>query len=140
MRIAILPGLGEPRSDINTYMRPFSGKGALRLFTLILVCATLVKSQTVVGHAATRTVAAESPAAKRGGLIFHKRCTTCHNKQPDDMSPFGPPNLYQVFRHKTISVAQATQIIHHGKGPMPAFGTSITDSQIRDVIAYLSTH
>ncbi len=140
MSITTPPGLVEPRLDINTYMRPFFRKGALRLFTFALVCASVVKSQTVVGHAATRTGEAESPAAQRGSLIFHHRCTTCHNKQPDDMSPFGPPNLYQVFRHKTISAAQATQIIHHGKGPMPAFGTSITNTQIRDVIAYLSTH
>lgn len=140
MRIGILPGLVVSHLDRNTYMRSFFTKGTLRLFTLVLVCATIGKCQTVVGHAATRTVTAENPAAKRGALIFHQRCERCHNKQPDDATPFGPPNLYQVFRHKTISVAQATQIIHHGKGPMPAFGTSITNTQIRDVIAYLSAH
>ncbi len=138
MCIGIQPSVVQPRFNMNTCVRQFLDKGALRLFAVVLVCATVLKYECVVGHAATRAAAAP-PAAKRGAMIFHQRCTTCHNKQPDDTTPFGPPNLYQVFRHKTISFAQATQIIHHGNGPMPAFGASITNSQIRDVIAYLST-
>lgn len=108
----------------------------LRLMTGLLAGTSI----TVFAAVAAAAPTAQSPAIKRGDALFHQRCAVCHNKQPNDNTPFGPPNLYQVFRKKVLTVAQATQIVHHGKGPMPAFGSAITDGQIRDVVAYLSAH
>jgi mono/diheme cytochrome c family protein len=79
-----------------------------------------------------------SASLKHGDQIFHQRCSTCHNKQPGDSSPFGPPNLYDIFRHSSsLSVKQAETIITQGKGAMPAFGTMLSRSDIRSVIGYL---
>ena len=79
-------------------------------------------------------------AAHQGDEIFHQRCIVCHNKQPGDTTPFGPPNLYAAFQGpNAIKPAQAEQIITNGKGRMPAFGTMLTKTQIRDVIAYLKS-
>ena len=111
----------------------------LRLMTGLLAGTSITVFAAVAAHAAGAPTA-HSPAIQRGDTLFHKRCAVCHSKQPGDNTPFGPPNLYQVFRKKVLTVAQATQIVHHGKGPMPAFGASITDGQIRDVVAYLSAH
>jgi mono/diheme cytochrome c family protein len=119
--------------------RPEISRTNLRLMAAILAGASILGFAAASGHAADEP-AVKSPAAKRGDALFHQRCAVCHNKQPDDNTPFGPPNLYQVFRHKVLTVAQATEVIHKGKGPMPAFGDSITNSQIRDVVAYLSSH
>ena len=105
----------------------------------LLACASILVFAAASGRAAEKS-APGSAAARRGDALFHRRCAVCHNKQPGDNTPFGPPNLYQVFRKKILTAAQATEIVHHGKGPMPAFGASITDSQIRDVVAYLSEH
>jgi len=110
----------------------------VRLMVAMVACASILGFAAASGHAADEAVV-KSPAAKRGDALFHQRCVVCHNKQPNDNTPFGPPNLYQVFRHKVLTVAQATEVIHKGKGPMPAFGDSITNSQIRDVVAYLSS-
>jgi mono/diheme cytochrome c family protein len=79
-----------------------------------------------------------APNVKQGDEIFHKRCIACHNKQPDDNSPFGPPNLYAVFRARpTLTTAQAETIITGGKGQMPSFKAILTRAEIRSVIAYL---
>lgn len=92
----------------------------------------------VSAHAADKSVSSSS--VKRGDTLFHQRCVVCHNKKPGNDTPFGPPNLYDVFRGKKITPKQAETIIHNGKGQMPSFGKSITNTQIRDVIAYLSSH
>ena len=84
--------------------------------------------------------AAETPNAstKHGEEIFQKRCVVCHNKQPGDNAPFGPPNLYTAFRgNPPLSVHQAETTIRNGKGNMPAFGKILTPSEIRSVITYL---
>jgi mono/diheme cytochrome c family protein len=80
--------------------------------------------------------------AKRGSVLFQQNCVSCHNKQPSDTTPFGPPNLHGIFSAKPlinppITPAQATDVIHDGKAPMPAFGTMLTAAQISDLIAYL---
>ena len=118
-------------------MPKFQFSWAARDAATLLVAACVVAFAAVAARGADNP-AAQSPAAKRGDALFHQRCAVCHNKQPQDTTPFGPPNLYQVFRKKIITVDQATEIVHKGKGPMPAFGASITNTQIRDVVAYLS--
>lgn len=99
---------------------------------------------TILFVALSCTVALAAPppgsgtASKQGNEIFHKRCIACHNKQPEDTSPFGPPNLYAVFRgHPKITNVQAETIITNGRGQMPSFKTVLTRQEIRSVIAYL---
>lgn len=77
-------------------------------------------------------------SARQGGAIYHQRCIGCHNKKGSDDSPFGPPNLYiALSEHGPLSPKQAQVIVTHGKGPMPAFGHVLSQSEIRSVIAYL---
>ena len=119
--------------------RRFSTVFTRRFVIPALAAAIILALGHGTAHAADHT-ASPTPAVKRGDALFHQRCAICHNKQPGDTAPFGPPNLYDAFRNKTITTSQAMQIIHHGKGQMPPFGTTITDTQIRDVIAYLRFH
>jgi len=120
-------------------LREILSAAKLRLLWSLLAGTSIVVFAAVASHA-TDHPAPQSAAVRRGDSLFHQRCAVCHNKQPADTTPFGPPNLYQVFQKKAITVAQASEIIRKGKGPMPAFGTSISDGQIRDVVAYLSNH
>jgi mono/diheme cytochrome c family protein len=88
--------------------------------------------------AATPPARASTAAVKHGEAIFHQRCILCHNKKPGDTTPFGPPNLYQVFGEKPLlTTQQAEQIITHGKGQMPSFNGVLTHADMADVIAYL---
>ena len=102
--------------------------------------AHLTAALLITGFGCTSAFASDAPAApaaKQGDQIFHQRCVVCHNKQPDDTTPFGPPNLYKVFRSHTMSTAQAETIISNGKGQMPAFKTILTKPEIKSVISYL---
>jgi mono/diheme cytochrome c family protein len=101
----------------------------------------LVVAGAVIGFADTAKPAMNAKA-KRGAEVFQQNCASCHNKQPGDTTPFGPPNLHGIFGSKPlvtppITPAQATETIKKGLPPMPAFGSILTDAQISDVIAYL---
>ncbi len=108
------------------------------------VCC-LMLGLLLAGSAVQATLGATEPASehptaatKRGAEIFQKRCVACHNKQPGDESPFGPPNLYSAFRNTPpLSVHDAETIIRNGKGTMPPFASILSPSDIRSVIAYL---
>jgi mono/diheme cytochrome c family protein len=107
--------------------RPSTELGMIVLFFALSCTAVLVAQPPAAGA-----------SAKQGNEIFHKRCITCHNKEPEDTSPFGPPNLYKVFRgHPKITNAQAETIIMNGRGQMPSFKAILTRSEIRSVLAYL---
>ena len=94
-----------------------------------------------VAAGSVRALPAESsPAAvKHGAAIFHQRCIVCHNKKPGDTTPFGPPNLFEVFgkRPPLLTAQQAEEIITHGKGQMPSFSGVLTRADMGDVLAYL---
>lgn len=83
-----------------------------------------------------------SAKAKRGSVLFQQNCVSCHNKKPDDTTPFGPPNLHGIFSSKPlvnppITPDQAADVIRKGIAPMPAFGSMLSEAQISDLIAYL---
>jgi mono/diheme cytochrome c family protein len=89
-------------------------------------------------------VAQKPPAggkAKLGETIFKAQCIGCHNKQPGDTTPFGPPNLHGIIGsappHITSQEAAAT--IKAGKGIMPPFDSKLTPQDISNVVAYLKT-
>ncbi len=114
---------------------------------LLLGAGTLVFAGTILvinsaGFADTGKPPVMTAKAKRGATVFQQNCVSCHNKQPGDSTPFGPPNLHGIFSSKPlvsppVTPAQATDIIKNGKAPMPAFAGILTDAQISDLIAYL---
>src|SRR3984957_3037276 len=115
------------------------GRGLLAV--CVLAAAGAMGVSNVVGFADTAKPVLNAKA-KRGAAIFQQNCVSCHNKQPDDATPFGPPNLHGIFSSKPlvtppITPAQATETIKNGKAPMPAFGSILTEAQINDLIAYL---
>ena len=115
------------------------GRGLLAVCILAAGGAMVVSN--VVGFADTAKPVMNAKA-KRGAAIFQQNCVSCHNKQPDDATPFGPPNLHGIFGsnskvHPAITPAQAEEFIKKGAAPMPAFGSILTEAQINDLIAYL---
>jgi mono/diheme cytochrome c family protein len=117
-----------------------SGRGLL-WGACTLVTAGAIIATNLIGFADTATPVMNAKA-KRGATVFQQNCVSCHNKQPGDTTPFGPPNLHGIFSSKPlvtppVTPAQATDIIKKGKAPMPAFAGILTDAQISDLIAYL---
>jgi len=110
---------------------------ALPWLSLILPGVMLISLAPILAASAGSDTA-PADMAKQGSEIFHKRCFVCHNKQPGDTTPFGPPNLYTVFRgHSALTSQQAEDVIVHGRGQMPAWGAILTRSEIKSVIWYL---
>lgn len=112
---------------------------AVRYAALLSVGALLFFLANAAGSAVASAPAPLNPSAKQGQAIFQKNCVTCHNKQPGDNSPFGPPNLNDVFREKLVTPEQAAAIITNGHGGMPPFGGVLSKGDIGKVIAYLKT-
>src|SRR5271155_3190497 len=107
----------------------------------VLFAAGALVLTNLVGLADTAKPAMTAKA-RRGSAIFQQNCVSCHNKKPDDTTPFGPPNLHGIFSSKPlvtppVTPAQATDVIKKGKAPMPAFAGILTDAQVSDLIAYL---
>jgi mono/diheme cytochrome c family protein len=70
-----------------------------------------------------------------GREIYETYCQTCHGFDGKSMEP-GMPDFSRgdaLFRPDSDLFAQ----IRQGKGVMPAYRGMLTDSEIRDVIAYL---
>ena len=92
------------------------------------------------------TAVAQKPAAsgkaKQGETIFKAQCIGCHNKQPGDTTPFGPPNQqWNHWKHYSPQVTsqEAATTIKNGKGIMPPFEGKLTTQDINSVVAYLKT-
>jgi mono/diheme cytochrome c family protein len=109
------------------------------LFFVGLACL-LAALAPVVGplNAQAAPGGAAQASIRNGDAIFHQRCISCHNKQRDDDSPFGPPNLYKAFHEPGALTPKAAEVIvTNGKATMPSFGAILTKTEIRSVIAYL---
>ena len=103
-----------------------------------LVFASVLLFPANISASSGETEQSASPQVKAGEAIFKKRCLVCHNKQPGDTAPFGPPNLYVAFKGPSaLSTKAAANIIAHGKATMPAWGGILSKSDINNVIAYL---
>jgi mono/diheme cytochrome c family protein len=131
--------VAETRRQCEMAIGLFSERRA-RLGVLTLVTAGAIIAANLIGFA--DTAKPMSAKAKQGAALFQENCVSCHNKQPDDTTPFGPPNLHGIFSSKPmvkppITPAQASDIIRKGVAPMPAFGELLTEAQINDLIAYL---
>lgn len=121
-------------NDLSNPARPRAARACCIFIGFLLIGCSM---QAAFG---STPAAAETPnsSTKHGAEIFQKRCVVCHNKQPGNDAPFGPPNLYTAFRGTPpLSVHEAETTIRNGKGNMPAFGSILSPSEIRSVIAYL---
>ena len=108
----------------------------------LFVAAGVLVATSLIGFADTAKPPVMTAKAKRGAAIFQQNCVSCHNKQPTDTTPFGPPNLHGMFTsksmlHPPLTPAQAEDFIKKGAAPMPAFGGILTEAQLTDLIAYL---
>jgi mono/diheme cytochrome c family protein len=80
------------------------------------------------------SVSAGSKPKQRGAELFASHgCAHCHG--PAGVGGGKGPDLQLV--RKRMNKEQITLQIHNGGLMMPAFGNSLTDPQIQDLVAYL---
>jgi mono/diheme cytochrome c family protein len=114
------------------------GRNTPQILSSVLSIAGVLLAGTA-GIAAAQKPAA-SAKVKHGETVFKANCIGCHNKEPGDTTPFGPPNLHGVLgKNPVLTPQQATETIKQGKGVMPPFAGKLNDSDINAVVAYLKT-
>ena len=85
-----------------------------------------------------------SSSQEHGQALFELHCAECHAMPNPDLKK-QPPKLEGLFRSKALpSGAPATdgqvrKTIIEGLSTMPAFNGRLSDTDVRDVIAYLHT-
>jgi alcohol dehydrogenase (cytochrome c) len=72
-----------------------------------------------------------TPNIANGETVFKTACVFCHGEQGEG-GHGGGPTLQQLR-----SAAVVLQVASEGRNAMPAFGTSLTPEQIRDVAAFV---
>jgi cytochrome c6 len=108
------------------FERSYRVKGILRV---VMVC----------GLAAWAGVAG---AQDSGEAIYKQRCAMCHGADGAADTPAG--KVFKAASYKDPAVmktpdADLILVIKNGKNKMPAFGTMLTEEQIKSVLAYVHT-
>lgn len=118
--------------------------------TATIFCAAVVALATFLMTGCGPNRAGESDAQlglnaeqSAGRGIFSERCASCHYAYSSN-SLHGP-GLDRLYRKKYLPSGLpandrfVTQTIVSGRGMMPAEGATLSDEQLRELIAYLHT-
>jgi mono/diheme cytochrome c family protein len=79
----------------------------------------------------------------RGHDIFVRDCARCHNA--NSTRSLHGPGLQALYKQKYLPSGapanddRVTEEILHGHGMMPAFGNTMEEQQLNDLLAYLHT-
>jgi cytochrome c6 len=88
------------------------------------------------------TVAASASAAdsKVAASTFAQRCAECHAADGSGATTMGKSAHIPDLRSPQVqnqSDADLKNLVTHGKGVMPAFGTSLSNDEIDGVVSYV---
>lgn len=81
-------------------------------------------------------------AQNPGEAIYKQNCAVCHGSDGEANTPVAKALKAQSLKAPAIVKkpdAELIEFVKKGKGNMPAFGTKLSDSQIKEVIAYVRT-
>jgi mono/diheme cytochrome c family protein len=79
-----------------------------------------------------------SVSAKSGGAdIYRQNCMTCHGADGKANTPKGKRKGATDLTKSTISTAQGVKVIANGRENMPSFKDTLSDDEIREVMAYI---
>jgi mono/diheme cytochrome c family protein len=121
----------------------FAGRGAAALALCVFLAAFLVAGCGPDRANETDAQLGLNAQQSAGRAIFNARCASCH--YPYSSGSLHGPGLDKLFRKKYLPSGLpandrfVTQTILNGRGMMPAAGNSLTDEQLRELIAYLHT-
>jgi mono/diheme cytochrome c family protein len=103
-----------------------------------------MRSRRLLVLAAAIVVAGRAAAAAQdtGASLFKAKCQACHG--PAGMADSGIGKMMKVkpvtdASVKSMSEAQMIETVRNGAGKMQPYKDSLSDAQIRDVVAYFRT-
>src|SRR6202000_2649097 len=92
-------------------------------------------SSTTTAAAGGGSGSASAVSVKAGMNVFDSTCASCHTLAAAGSTGTVGPNLDQLKPNDALVVKQVT----NGGGGMPAFGSSLSKTQIQSVAKYVST-
>jgi len=115
--------------------------GVLRDFSR---CCALLAIVFASGAAGCKRQAAPGDTRAEAAQLFDSVCATCHGRDgrggvPSAEGLPAPRNFCDAAFQASRSDAELKEAIRAGKGPMPPFKGQLTDQQIMDVAAYVSS-
>ncbi len=85
-----------------------------------------------------------NPTQAMGRHVFDANCARCH--EPYSSKGLHGPSLHNLYKKQYLPSSgmpatdeRITEVIVRGRAKMPAFGNSLSDSQIDALLAYLKT-
>lgn len=75
-----------------------------------------------------------------GASLFKAKCAMCHGPDGGGKTPMGQKLGVRDLRSDEVqkqSDADLTHLIGQGKGKMPAFGKTLSEEQIKSLVAHL---
>lgn len=81
-------------------------------------------------------------SAQTGADVYKSKCQMCHAADGSGSTPAGKAMKAIPFSDPALVKASDADLIaatENGKGKMPAYKGKLTDSQIKDVVAYIRT-
>jgi len=82
-------------------------------------------------------------AQAHGHVVFQTRCAQCHYDRKD--GPLHGPSLLGMYKKPYLPSGtpandeRVTNTIEHGRGLMPAMGSSLDEQELADLLGYLHT-
>jgi mono/diheme cytochrome c family protein len=98
--------------------------------TAVLLALFLIQSQTPAMVASTED----------GAGLFKAKCVACHGADASGNTPMGKNLKIRDLRSAEVqgqSDAQLVKTITDGKGKMPAYGKSLSQEQIHQLVAFI---
>jgi mono/diheme cytochrome c family protein len=102
--------------------------------TAVLVRGVVVIFALILCSAAAR--------GQDGAATFKTRCVACHGVDGSGNTPAGRVVKAQDLRVQAVQSKTDTELatlIANGKGKMPAFKSSLSEDQIKSVVAHIRT-
>jgi len=100
-----------------------------------------VRCCAILGFALTLIIfCSTSVAAQEAAGTYKAKCTMCHGEDGKGNTSAGKNlGVRDLSSHdvQQASDSDLTQIIEKGKNKMPAYGTKLSDAQIKDLVAYI---
>jgi mono/diheme cytochrome c family protein len=84
-----------------------------------------------------------TPQEQQGHQVFAARCAGCH--YANNENPLHGPGLQGLYKKKYLPSGAAANddriasVIERGRNMMPAFGNTMDDEQLANLMAYLHT-
>jgi mono/diheme cytochrome c family protein len=107
-------------------------------------CTTLQSSRSLVVFSVVALslalVPAQAPGAADGAALYKTKCAMCHGPDGAGKTPAGSKLKVRDLHSPEVQTLSDSDIalgIGKGKDKMPAFGKTLSEDQIKSLVAYI---